>query len=409
MIPHLPLSRRAALLGLTATAFAGQTRLALASAPTEQRFIVVLLRGALDGMAALPPYGDANLAGLRAALVPPAIGQPGGMLDLGGFYGMHPALPHLHGMYQDGEALPVHAIAGPYRTRSHFEAQDLLQLGTETNSISSGWLNRLLLELPAQQGPVAKGLAVGLAMPLLLEGRAPVGAYAPLGLAAAPPDLVQKALALNAPDHVLGPALAQGVREMRFDARIQQAEAMEMSDDQSPMAKGAKRVYGFPLLAQKAGQMLAAPGGPRIAAFELEGWDTHGNQVNALKGALVNLDTGLAMLKQSLGPAWDSTVILVATEFGRTAAMNGTKGTDHGTATVAFLIGGRVEGGKVRATWPGLGQGQLFENRDLAPTADIRALAKGALAAQFGLQGAALERIFPGSLDAPPMAGLLRA
>ncbi|GAB0112793.1 DUF1501 domain-containing protein [Acidisoma sp. C75] len=411
------LSRRATLLGLTAIGAVGRTRLALADAPGDQRFIVVLLRGALDGMAAVPPYGDARLAGLRGALLPPPVGQAGGMLDLGGFYGLHPALSNLHGLYQAGEALVLHAAAGPYRTRSHFEAQDLLQLGTETPSISSGWLNRLLLELPKNQGPVARGLAVGRAMPLLLEGAAPVGAYAPIALAPAPPALIQKVVALNAPDRLLGPALRQGVREMAFEQQVAAAEAQEMSDEPGdPGGHGmmagrkAKRPrYDFPGLAAKAGQLLAAPAGPRIAAFELEGWDTHANQVSSLHGALINLDAGLARLQQALGPAWGSTVVLVATEFGRTAAMNGTHGTDHGTATVAFLAGGRVAGGAVRGTWPGLAPGQLFEARDLAPTTDIRALAKGAIAAQFGLGDGALARIFPASLGVQPMGGLLRA
>ena len=418
IIPHAPglaLSRRGTLLGLATAGFAGHARLALADAPTDQRFAVVLLRGALDGMAAVVPYGDPNLMALRAPLVPPAIGQPGGMLELGGFYGLNPALVNLHAMYAAGEALPVHAVAGPYRTRSHFEAQDLLQLGTPAETISSGWLNRLLLELPADNGPVAKGLAVGPSMPLLLEGSAPVGAYEPIGLTAAPPDLVARVMALNASDRQLGPALRQGVREMQFNAQVAAAAAMELSDDPGEMAgamdkaKNARRAYGFSALAGQAGRLLAAPAGPRIAAFELEGWDTHGNQVNGLKGALANLDAGLGALKQGLGPAWRQTTVLIATEFGRTAAMNGTHGTDHGTATVAFLLGGAVAGGKVRGTWPGLASGQLFEQRDLAPTSDIRALAKGALAAQFGLQGAALERIFPGSLNVAPMTGLLRA
>jgi uncharacterized protein (DUF1501 family) len=155
--------------------------------------------------------------------------------------------------------------------------------------------------------------------------------------------------------------------------------------------------------------LLAADGGPRIAAFQLEGWDTHGNQVAGLKTPLGGLDDGLLALKTALGPSWRQTTVLVITEFGRTAAMNGTRGTDHGTATAAFLLGGDVAGGRVLATWPGLGASQLFQARDLAPTADVRSLAKGALAAQFGLGNAALGRIFPGSGDAAPLNGLLRS
>jgi len=399
----LNLSRRATLLGLTAMAGGSRVRLALADAPVRQRFVVVLLRGALDGMSAVVPYGDANLAGLRPQLVPPAPGQPNGMYDLGGFYGLNPALPSLYAMYQAGEVLPVHAIAGPYRTRSHFEAQDLLQLGTEDTGITSGWLNRLLTELPGGGASLA-GLSVGIGTPLLIQGPVKVGSYAPEGFASPPPDLYARIAALNAGDSLLGPAIADGLREAKFDATVD-----VMSDD--PADLGAKKPgprYDFASLAQHAGMLLAADGGPRIAAFQLEGWDTHGNQIAGLKTPLSGLDNGLLALKTALGPNWSRTTVLVITEFGRTAAMNGTRGTDHGTATAALLLGGNVAGGKVLATWPGLGPGQLFQARDLAPTLDVRSLAKGALAAQFGLSQAALGRIFPGSAGAAPLNGLLR-
>ncbi len=394
------LSRRSTLLGLTAIAGLGRIKLALADAPGEQRFVVVLLRGALDGMSAVVPYGDANLAALRPQLIPAAPGQPGGMYDLGGFYGLNPALPSLYAMYQAGELLPVHAVAGPYRTRSHFEAQDLLQLGTEETGITSGWLNRVLAELPAGQASLA-GLSVGIGTPLLIQGPVKVGSYALEGFAAPPPDLYARIAALNAGDSLLGPAIAEGLREDRFDATVD-----IMSDDPA----GAKPDQNnFQSLAQHAGMLLAADGGPRIAAFQLEGWDTHGNQLAGLKTPLSGLDAGLQALKVALGPSWRQTTVLVITEFGRTAAMNGTRGTDHGTATAAFLLGGDVAGGRVLATWPGLGPSQLFQARDLAPTADVRSLAKGALAAQFGLGDAALGRIFPGSNDAAPLNGLLRS
>lgn len=386
------LTRRASLLGLATLAAAGRTRLALAAAPTEQRFVVVLLRGALDGMAAVVPYGDANLMRLRAPLVP----ARETLLDLGGFYAFHPALANLHALYAKGEVLPVHAIAGPYRTRSHFEAQDYLQTGVERIDITSGWLNRLIAELPAGGG-VGYGLAVGMGMPLLLRGVAKIGSYAPVGFAKPSPDLYAHIAALNRHDPVFGPAIAEGLKAARFDHAT-------FDEDMAEKAHG----YGFPELARAAGALLAAPGGPRIAAFQLEGWDTHGNQANLLHAPLAGLDGGIAALRAALGPAWKKTTVLVITEFGRTARINGTNGTDHGTATIAFLAGGPVAGGKVRATWPGLADGKLFQNRDLAPTADIRSLAKGVIAAQFGLRHAALARIFPNSGDAEPMAGLLR-
>ncbi len=401
----MKLTRRRTLLGLPAVLAAGPVTLALADAATERRFVVVLLRGALDGMAAVVPYGDPNLRALRAGLVPLEPGQgKDSLLDLGGFFALHPALSGLHTLYRDGELLPVHAIAGPYRTRSHFEAQDLIQTGaTETETaITSGWLNRVLLELPSGGHAAAgTGLAVGVGMPLLLRGKAMVGSYAPAGFAAPSPDLYRRIAALNAPDPLLGPAIAEGLAEQHFDA---QTFAMDGEPQRAPRAG-----YGFAALAMQAGKLLAAPAGPRIAAFQLEGWDTHGNQVSLLRPPLAALDAGLVALKTALGPAWRDTVVLVITEFGRTARVNGTRGTDHGTATVAFLLGGAVAGGRVRATWPGLGPGQLFQNRDLAPTADIRAAAKGVLAAQFGLSASSLARIFPESAEAAPMTGLLRA
>jgi len=400
------LTRRTTLLGLSALATAGRVKFAMADAPGAQRLVVILLRGALDGMSAIVPYGDPNLAPLRPKLIPPAVGQPGGMYDLGGFYGLHPALSNVYAMYQAGEALPIHAVAGPYRTRSHFEAQDLLQLGApaDETSITSGWLNRVLAELPARppQASLA-GLAVGIGTPLLLQGPVQVGSYATDSFAIPPPDLYARIAALNAGDPLTGPAIAEGLREMSFDANI-------MSDDTAaaPGDLPAKGGNSFPSLASKAGALLAAAQGPRIAVFQLEGWDTHGNQVGGLKPPLTGLDQGILNLKTALGPAWNDTVVLVVTEFGRTAAMNGTNGTDHGTATMAFVLGGNVAGGKVRATWPGLSGSQLFENRDLAPTLDVRAVAKGVLAAHLDLSDDALARVFPGSGDASPLQGLLR-
>jgi uncharacterized protein (DUF1501 family) len=388
------LNRRTILLGLTGLIASQRIKFALADAPGEKRFVVILLRGALDGLSAVPPYGDPHLSALRPALIPPAPGQPGGMFDLGGFYGLNPSLPGVYAMYQAGEVLPVHAVAGPYRIRSHFEAQDLLQLGTETPGIASGWLNRVLAELPPRRGPSLAGLSVGFGMPLLLQGPEHVDSYAPIYFSKPPAELYAKIAALNAPDHLTGPAIAEGLQAAKFDA--------------SMMGGAPQRGNGFAGLAGRVGVLLAATGGPRIAAFQLEGWDTHHGQLSALKGPLAGLDAGLVALKTALGPAWRDTMVLAITEFGRTAATNGTAGTDHGTATVALLLGGNVNGGKVRATWPGLSGSQLFENRDLAPTMDIRSVAKGALAAHLGLSAGALARVFPSSSDAAPLNGLIR-
>ncbi|WP_428486888.1 DUF1501 domain-containing protein [Rhodopila sp.] len=389
------ISRRAALLGLTASVGIGRTTLALATAPTDKRLVVVILRGALDGMAAVVPYGDPGLVALRGEIVPPAPNQPDGLLDMGGFFGLHPALAGLHDIYKANEALAVHAVAGSYRVRSHFEAQDYLESGAD-HRMTSGWLNRVVAAMPlTRTRPEPEALAVGVSIPLLLRGPAQVTNWAPHGFSRPAPELYATIAALNQGDPVTGPAIAEGMRARGFSATVMDSEAE------------VKEKNAFPTLAQSAGEMLRAPDGPRIAALEIGGWDTHAAQTNRLTGPLKQLDAGLVALKTALGPAWTQTVVLVMTEFGRTARVNGTKGTDHGTATVAFVLGGAVAGGQVKGTWPGLGAGQLFEDRDLAPTTDLRAVARGILGSHLGLNATALASVFPGSGSVGAMHGLV--
>ncbi len=398
------ITRRATLLGLGSAVSLGRASLALAAAPGPRRLVVVILRGALDGMSAVVPYGDPALAGLRGALLGPGPGQAGGLRDLGGFYGLHPALVHGYALYRAGSFLPVHAVAGPWRVRSHFEAQDDLESGAD-HRLDSGWLNRVVAALPPPvPAPVAgTAMAVGIDIPLLLRGAAKVGSWAPAGFGPVSPDLYDRAAALAAADPVIGPALAEGLREQGFtDAALGGAGRVR------PHPGG--KDHGFAALATAAGTLLARPDGPRIAALELDGWDTHVSQVPRLRYMLAALDGGLAALQGALGPeAWRQTAVLAMTEFGRTARVNGTGGTDHGTGTVAFLAGGAVAGGRVVADWPGLGAGRLFQNRDLMPTTDLRSVAKGVLAAHLGLGPDGLARVFPASAAAAPMAGLIRA
>jgi uncharacterized protein (DUF1501 family) len=393
----LNLTRRTALLGLGSAFTLGRASLALADAPTEKRFVAVILRGALDGLSAVVPYGDPALAGLRGEIVPPAPNQDDGMLDLGGFYGLHPALTNLHAMYRAGELLPIHAVAGPYRVRSHFEAQDYLESGAD-HRMTSGWLNRALTSLPQPASAKARGdaLAIGVSVPLLLRGPALVGSWAPHGFASPGADLYARVAALSQDDQVLGPAIAEGLRERGFSASVMGAEDQQ-----------AKDRYAFPALAKAAGELLRAVDGPRIAALEIGGWDTHVAQAARLAGVLRQLDSGLAALRTGLGAEWRQTAVLVMTEFGRTVRVNGTKGTDHGTGTVAFVLGGAVAGGRIVADWPGLGAGKLLEDRDLQPTRDLRAIAKGLLAQHLGLDAPALATVFPGSETAQPERGLI--
>ena len=391
------LSRRGALLGLGAAISLGRASLAMAAAPTDRRVVVVILRGALDGLAAVIPYGDPGLVAQRASLLPPGPGQAGGMLELGGFFALHPALTGMHGMFKEGQLLPVHAVAGHVRTRSHFEAQDLMESGADLR-MTSGWLNRAVSRM-GRGAESSTPLSIGIATPLLLRGPAAVGAYAPQSFTQPQPDLYARLVAMHGADPVTGPALKRGLSERGFTTA-------QLAGHQ-PDAPGGNR-YGFATLAGTAGRLMAAANGPRVAAMELGGWDTHAGQVGRLTAPLRQLDAGLVALRDGLGEAWGRTAVLVMTEFGRTVHVNGTGGTDHGTGTVAFLAGGAVAGGRVRADWPGLADGKLFENRDLQPSLDLRALAKGLLAAHLGLDQAALLAAFPGSEGVAAASGLVR-
>ncbi len=390
------LTRRSALLGLSSALTLGRASLALAHAPTNGRFIVVILRGGLDGMSAVVPYGDPALMGLRGEITQPQPGQEGGLLDLGGFYGLHPAMTRSHEMFKAGEMAAIHAVAGPYRTRSHFDAQDFLECGAGYR-MDSGWLNRAVATLqPSSRDAEKTAVAIGVTVPLLLRGPTMVASWGPSNFKPPPEDLYLRAAELAAYDPAIGPALVAGLREDRHMAET--------------LGRGMPRnAHDFAQLAAAAGKVMAPAEGPRIAALELDGFDSHGNQPPLLHLLLGRIDAGMAALRQSLGSAWQNTVVLTMTEFGRTARSNGTKGTDHGTAGVAFLAGGAINGGRVIATWPGLGPGRLLEDRDLQPTTDLRSVAKGILKQHLGFSDAGLAQVFPGSAGAAPMMNLVRS
>ncbi|MDO9501819.1 DUF1501 domain-containing protein [Falsiroseomonas sp.] len=402
---HLPrIGRRGVLLGLTALAAAGPARLAVAdvAAPAAQimdrRLVVILLRGAMDGLHAVVPYGDPDYATLRGALALAEPGAEGGVLDLGGSFGLHPKLTELHALYARGELLPVHAVAGPYRTRSHFDGQDLMEGGGEQR-LESGWLNRALTHIPESAGqPARTGLALGLDLPLLMRGEAPVGMWAPPRATRPEPDLYARMAELLHADPVIGPSVTEGMRGRGYATGALSAGAP------IPGNQG-----GFTRLAHAAGRMLARVDGPRVAALELGGWDTHAGQAQRIDPVLVQLDRGIAALRVQLGEAWSRTAVLAITEFGRTARANGNLGTDHGTGGAAFLAGGAVQGGRVLTNWPGLKRDALFENRDLQPTRDLRGLAKALLRDHLRLPDNAVDAAFPGSAAVAPEGGLLRA
>jgi uncharacterized protein (DUF1501 family) len=375
-------------------------RVMLADADTDARFVLVILRGALDGLAAVPAYGDGSYAGKRGEL---AIGSPQYKLD--GMFALHPSLGHLQERYQARELIVFHAAASPYRERSHFDGQDLLESGTSASTARDGWLNRALPVLPVAKTRSSEQVALALAqnVPLVLRGPARVGSWAPSRLPQADSDTLERIADLYSNDEY-------------FASRLQAALA---ADDLAAggMAADGGRKRRDPLndigsIASAAGKFLAAPDGPRIGVIEAGGWDTHANQ-GADRGQLANrlrgLDDGLEALRAALGAAWRDTGVLVVTEFGRTVAVNGTRGTDHGTATCAFLVGGAVAGGRVIADWPGLTASALYQGRDLRPTLDLRAVFKGVLAAHLGIAERDLEeRVFPDSRAAPPLAGLMK-
>lgn len=398
---HLPpIGRRGLLLGLSALATLGGARLAVAQNPPpsgprgERRLVVIVLRGAMDGLHAVVPYGDADYAGLRGALAVPEPGREGGVHDLGGFFGLHPTLQGMAELYGAGELLPVQAVAGPYRTRSHFDGQDLLEGGAEQR-LNAGWLNRALAHMRGGNQGARRGLAVGASLPLILRGPEPVGTWAPARPQRPHEELLVRVADLLHEDPVLGRSVQEGMRGRGFATA-----AMASADPPGG--------NGFQLLATAAGRLLAVRDGPRVAALDIGGWDTHAAQGNRMRSALMQLDGGIMALRRELGAAWAQTVVLCITEFGRTARVNGNMGTDHGTGGAAFLAGGPVRGGRVLADWPGLRTDQLFEARDLQPTRDLRAIAKGLLRDHLQLPPAAIAAAFPGSAAVAPEGQLLR-
>jgi uncharacterized protein (DUF1501 family) len=359
----------------------------------------MILRGGLDGLAAVPPYAEPAYAQLRGPIALPKPGTDGGVLDLDGTFGLHPALPSLHAMYNAREALIVHAAATPYRDRSHFEAQNVLEAGSVAPSAAAGgWLNRALAALAAA-GDARDAVALADRVPLVLRGELAVTSWAPSRLPVPGDDTLLRVRRLY---EAADPALAQSL----YDA----LEARAIVGDTSEERMDGRAGMRVAPLATAAARFLASPEGPRIAVLDAGGWDTHQNQGAAqgpLAQRLTGLDTGLQMLKAELGAHWQQTTVIVVTEFGRAAAANGTRGTDHGTAGCAFVVGGAVAGGRVIADWPGLAAHDLHEGRDLRATTDLRSLFKGVLHERFGVSESALARaVFPGSDAVAPLEGL---
>ncbi len=390
--------RRQFLAGAAQLAMlAGFPGLARSQRAADSRFVLVILRGGLDGLAAVAPYGESSYGSLRGSLAVDAPGQTNGILKLDGLFGLHPALGNMHEFYQAGELAVLHAVATPYRERSHFDGQNVLENGsTLPGALRDGWLNRAVGLDEAKRSAVA----LSQNLPLVLRGDTSVMSWAPSRLREADDDTLARLADLYAND----PHLA---------ARLEEAvESRAIAGEMGRRGTNGRQGQLGPLVTA-TGRFLSAPDGPRIAVLESGGWDTHANQGAAqglLAGRLGGLDAGLATLKRELGDHWRNTVVVIATEFGRTVAVNGTRGTDHGTGGCAFVAGGAVRGGRVIADWPGLTERDLYEGRDLKPTLDMRAVFKGILAAHFGAMRNELDRdVFPESADVVPLTDLVDA
>ncbi len=368
-----------------ALALALSPRMAFAKAETDKRFIFIIQRGAADGMGIVAPVGDSAFAGARGDLAADFASAP----KLDGMFALHPNMAALHGLYGQKQALFAHAVASPYRDRSHFDGQNVLESGgLNAYQVKDGWLNRLLVVLPPTQ---AKAIAVSATVPLALRGKIEVSSYAPSNLPQASDDLMQRVAMLYQGDSQL-----HGLW----------SEAMSTRQLTSDLAAGggANAVATGAL----AARLLAPANGARIAMIETGGWDTHTQQRQRLWAQLKGLDGMIGALQAGLGPLWSDTMVLVATEFGRTVAVNGTGGTDHGTGSSAMLLGGAVRGGRVLADWPGLQAAALFEGRDLKPTLQLDAFIAGAVAGHFGVEPArAMAALFPLSKGMRPVDGLV--
>lgn len=387
MAREMLLSRRAFLIGCSVAASPLLTPVTFAAAPGENRLVVIVLRGAMDGLDVVRPVGDAAYAGLRPTLA--AAAGPA----LNDFFQLHPAAAGLMPLWSAGELGFAHAVATPYRSgRSHFVGQDALENGTGAQDGNQtqghdGWLNRALFLMPGTYADSA--VSVGQQRLLILDGKHDTDHWFPVAenpLSSQGQDLLS---ALNAAD----PLFAQPFAEAQHLVRNLNGETAPKGPD------------AFGQLGSYVAERLMGPS--RIASFSFNGWDTHHQQTRFLTDQLTGLTQALLAMKAGLGRAWGTTLVVAMTEFGRTARENGTAGTDHGTGGMAVLAGGALKGGRVLGTWPGLADGSLLEGRDLMPTGDVRAYPAWALRAMFGIAASGLQaKVFPG-LDLGQDPGLL--
>lgn len=381
------LDRRSFVIrGALATLAAGALpRMAFARAATPRRFVFIIQRGAADGIGTVMPVGDPAYAAIRQGFADDT--SAGVKLD--GMFTLHPAMSKAAELYRQRQALFIHAVASPYRDRSHFDGQNVLETGgASAYQVRDGWLNRLLGLLP-QEG--VRAIAVSATMPAALRGSNEVASYAPSVLPDASDDLLQRVTMLYQGDAQLHALWSEAM------------SVRGLAGDEAEQAGREAAATG-----RLAAQLLLPADGARIAMIETGGWDTHSGQRARLAGGLRNLDSMLAALQAGLGAVWRETLVLVATEFGRTVGVNGTGGTDHGTGAAAMLFGGGVRGGRVASDWPGIAANQLYDGRDLRPTTRLDNVISGALAAHFSLDpDRAAAMLFPALGQRAPAQGLV--
>ena len=377
----LDISRRVLLGSGLSAGLLSASGMASAKSASGNKMVVIILRGAMDGLGAVPVIapdaGGATLARMRPRLIDPAA------LQLGEGFALHSSLPNVARLIRKGEARIMHAAAGPYRSRSHFLAQDLLESGTNKSASRDGWLNRALQHAPS----ALQVVAVGSSTPQIVKGPVSVASWSPPVLPETNDDTVARLLELYETEPRLETALAQSIA----------------LSDTAMAGQGGKVASGdFKAIADAAARLILPIGGPDIAVFSLSGWDTHAGQARMLTRQLSKLDAALQTLKTTLGAQWSKTLVTVVTEFGRTVRENGTKGTDHGTGSVAFVLGGALRGRGLIGDWPGLETSALYQNRDLFPTNDVRGLFMAGLSQQFGFSRRDLTtHVFPGAAGLP--------
>lgn len=389
---------RSVALGCSLAASPLVTPVTFAATPGDKRLVVILLRGGMDGMGAIAPYGDRDFAALRGDL---PMGGDNGYSDLDGFYAAHPALGPLAPLWRDGHLAAVHAVSTPYRDkRSHFDGQDILEAGIadlSSGHTRDGWLNRMLQHMPGIGTETA--YAVGNDPLMVLDGSAPITRWSPEADLVLSPQALLLAELVMRDDPAMAKALAEAFQLAGSDGdaiAMEGAGAGEMMDMMQADMKATRQSGAESRIAEFVAKRLK--GDARVAAFSLNGWDTHANQDRSLTRALSTLSDTLLKLRQEMGgPVWKQTAVVAMTEFGRTARLNGTRGTDHGTGGAMILAGGAIRGGRVFGAWPGLAEADLYARRDLMPTADVRAYAGWLMHGLFGIPKQAIERdIFPG-------------